>query len=52
MGDRRCAYRVLVGRPEERRPIGRPRGRWENNNEMDLERREMGRHGLSWSGLG
>jgi len=47
MGDRRCAYRVLMGRTEGRRPIGRPRGRWENNNKMHLERRGMERHGLS-----
>jgi hypothetical protein len=29
-------YRVLVGKPEEKRPLGRPRGRWENNIKMDL----------------
>jgi hypothetical protein len=36
MGDRRGAYRVLVGRREGRRPLGRPRGRWEDNIKMDL----------------
>jgi hypothetical protein len=36
MGDRRDAYRVLVGRPERKRLLGRPRGRWENNIKMDL----------------
>jgi hypothetical protein len=40
MGERRGAYRVLVGRPEGRRPLGRPRCRWENNIKMDL--REVG----------
>jgi hypothetical protein len=30
MGDRRGAYRVLVGRPDVKRPLGRPRCRWEN----------------------
>ena len=30
-GSRRVAYTVLVGRHEEKRPLGRPRGRWENN---------------------
>jgi hypothetical protein len=36
MGERRGAYRVLVGNPEERRPLGRPRRRWEDNIKMDL----------------
>jgi hypothetical protein len=34
MGEGRGAYRVLVGRPEGRRPLGRPRRRWENNIKM------------------
>jgi hypothetical protein len=36
MGERRGAYRVLVGKPEGRRPLGRPRSRWEDNIKMDL----------------
>jgi hypothetical protein len=36
MGEGRGAYRVLVGRPERRRPLGRPRRRWEDNIKMDL----------------
>ncbi|KAJ4431034.1 hypothetical protein ANN_19627 [Periplaneta americana] len=36
MGESRNAYRVLVGRPEEKRPLGRPRRRWEDNIKMDL----------------
>ncbi|KAJ4449380.1 hypothetical protein ANN_00779, partial [Periplaneta americana] len=40
MGESRNAYRVLVGRPEGKRPLGRPRRRWEDNIKMDL--REMG----------
>ena len=36
MGERRGVYRVLVGKPEERRPLGRPRHRWEDNIKMDL----------------
>jgi hypothetical protein len=40
MGERRGAYRALVGKPEGRRPLGRPRRRWENNIKMDL--REVG----------
>jgi hypothetical protein len=37
MGEKRGAYRILVGRPEGRRPLGRPRHRWEDNIKMDLE---------------
>ncbi|KAJ4428062.1 hypothetical protein ANN_24076 [Periplaneta americana] len=40
MGESRIAYRVLVGRPEGKRPLGRPRRRWEDNIKMDL--REVG----------
>jgi hypothetical protein len=36
MGEGRCVYRVLVGNPEERRPLGRPRCRWKNNIRMYL----------------
>jgi hypothetical protein len=36
-GERRGAYRILVGRPQERRPFGRPIHAWEDNTEMDLE---------------
>jgi hypothetical protein len=36
MGEVRDAYNILVGRPEERRPLGRPRRRWEDNIKMDL----------------
>jgi hypothetical protein len=37
MRDRRGAYRVFVGRPEGRRPLGRPRRRWEDNVKVDLK---------------
>jgi hypothetical protein len=37
MGDRRGAYRDLVGRPDGRRPFRRPRHRWEDNTKMDLQ---------------
>jgi hypothetical protein len=40
MGERRGVYRALVGNPEGRRPLGRPRRRWEDNIKMDL--REVG----------
>jgi hypothetical protein len=36
MGEGRGVYRVLVGRPEGKRPLGRPRRRWEDNIKMDL----------------
>jgi hypothetical protein len=36
MGEGRDVYRVLVGRPEGKRPVGRPRHRWEDNIKMDL----------------
>jgi len=37
MGEERRVYRVLVGKPEGRRPLGRPRRRWLNNIRMDLQ---------------
>jgi hypothetical protein len=37
MGEGRGVYRVLVGKPEGKRPLGRPRRRWENNIKMDLQ---------------
>jgi hypothetical protein len=48
MGDRRGAYRVLVGRPEGKRPLGRLRRRWEDNIKMDLQ--EVGCGGVDWLG--
>jgi len=42
MGEGRSVYRVLVGKPEERRPLGRPRRRWEDNIRMDLRELECG----------
>ena len=48
LGARRGAYRVLVGKPEERRPLGRPRQKWPNNIKMDL--REVG-WGIDWIDL-
>jgi hypothetical protein len=46
MGERRGVYRVLVGRPESRRPLGRPRRRWEVNIKMNL--REIGIDEANW----
>jgi hypothetical protein len=42
MGEVRGAYNILVGRPEGRRPLGRPMCRWEDNIEMDLREIEFG----------
>ncbi|KAJ4444208.1 hypothetical protein ANN_05999 [Periplaneta americana] len=49
MGESRNAYRVLVGRPEGKIPLGRPRRRWEDNIKMDL--REVGYDGRDWINL-
>jgi hypothetical protein len=49
MGERRGAYRALVGKPEGKRPLGRPRHRWEDNIKMDL--REVGWGGMDWINL-
>jgi hypothetical protein len=46
MGEVRGAYNILVGRPEGRRPLGRPRRRWEDNIKMDL--REIGFGDVDW----
>ena len=46
MGERRGKYGVLVGTPEEQRPLGRPRRRWEDNIKMDLQ--EGGCGGMDW----
>jgi hypothetical protein len=41
MGEGSCVYRVLVGWPEGRRPLGRPRHRWEDNIKLDLREIEI-----------
>jgi hypothetical protein len=40
------AQRLSMGKPESRRPLGRPRRRWEDNIKIDLKRSEMGWYGL------
>ena len=47
--ERRGAYRVLVGKPEGKSPLGRPRRRWEDNIKMDLQ--EVGGGGMDWIDL-
>ena len=49
MGDRRGVYRVLLGKPEGRRPPGRPKHRWENNIKTDLQ--EVGCGVMDWIDL-
>ena len=46
MGERKVVYRVLVGRPEGERPLGRSRRRWEDNIKIDLHEVECG--GMDW----
>jgi hypothetical protein len=46
MGEGRGVYGVLIGRPEGKRPLGRPRRRWENNIKLDF--REVRIDGANW----
>ena len=46
MGERRGAYRFWLGKPEGKRPLGRPRRRWKDNIMMDLQ--EVGYGGIDW----
>jgi len=46
MGERGDIYGVLVGKPEGKRLLGRPRGRWEDNIKMNLQ--EVGCEGMDW----
>jgi hypothetical protein len=47
--EERGVYKVLVGKPEGKRPPGRPRRKWEDNIRIDLQ--EVGYGGLDWTGL-
>jgi hypothetical protein len=49
MGEKRNAYRILVGKPEVKRPLERPRRRWVYNVKMDI--REIGWGGMDWFDL-
>jgi hypothetical protein len=49
MGEGRGMYRVLVGKPKEKKPMGRTRHRWENNIKMDLQ--AVGCGGMDWIDL-
>jgi hypothetical protein len=53
MGERRGVYRVLVGKPEEKKPLGRPKRRWEDNVQMDFQKVGCGIWtGSSWLTIG
>jgi hypothetical protein len=52
MGEERKVYKVLVGKPEGRRPLGRPRHRWEDGVRMDVREIGLGGGGLDSSGSG
>ena len=49
MRERSGVYRVVVGKPEGKRPLGRPRPRWEDNIKIDLQ--EVGRGSMDWNEL-
>jgi hypothetical protein len=49
MGESRGVYGVLVGKPERKIPLGRPRRRWEDNIKMDIQ--EVGCEGMDWIDL-
>ena len=49
MGERRDVYRVVMGKPEGKRPLGRPRRRWEDNCKADFQ--EVGCGGMDWIDL-
>jgi hypothetical protein len=49
MGEERWAYKALVGKPEGKRPLGRPRRRWVDNIRMDLQKVGCGH--VDWIGL-
>jgi hypothetical protein len=47
MGQKGCLYKDLVGKPDGKRPLGKPRRCWEDNIKMDLQKMELG----AWIGL-
>jgi hypothetical protein len=52
MGEERKLYKFLVGKPEGKRPLGRPRRRWEDGIRMDLREISLGGCGLDSTGSG
>jgi hypothetical protein len=51
MGVRRGVYRVLVGKPEGKKPLGRPRHRWKDNIKMDLQEVDLAQNRDRWQTL-
>jgi len=49
MGEGRGVYRVVLGKPEGKRPLGRPRYRWKDNSKLDFQ--EVGCGGIDWIDL-
>jgi hypothetical protein len=52
MGDKRNVYRILVGKPEGKSPLERPRRKWVDNIKIDLRHDEVVRTGLIWLRIG
>jgi hypothetical protein len=52
MGENGVAYSIFVGRPEGRRPLGRPRRKWEDNIKMDLQEVGWGMDWIGWLRIG
>jgi hypothetical protein len=51
MGETKNAYRILVGKPEGKRPLGSPRRRWVDNTGIKIDHREIGWDGMEWIDL-
>jgi hypothetical protein len=52
MGHSKGVYRVLVGKPKGKRPLGRLRRRWEDRSNIKMDLRELGWEGMNWIDLG